>query len=321
MQSKRFLWTKNEVEAETQIMMNKLILVLTFFFSSLYLYAQELECQISVSSQQIPGTDKRVFETLQTALYEFMNNRKWTNYNFRTEEKIECTMLITISERLGADDFKGTINLVLRRPVLNSAYNSVLLNTIDKDFQFRYVEFQPLDFSDNSFTSNLTSVLAYYTYIYLGLYFDSFSPEGGTAMYNKAQDIVNAAQNAQETGWKGYESQKNRYWLVQNYLNPSNSEIRDFYYKFHHLGLDMMYEKLDAGRAAITESLDYLKTVYDAKPDLYALQLILDAKRDEFVNIYSDQRVPPLEKTNVVNLLKEIDPANSSKYQTILNGK
>ena len=148
--------------------MKKLAFFLAFFLSSLYIYAQEMQCQISISTQQIPGTDKRIFETLQTAIYEFINNRKWTNFTFRSEERIECTMLITINERLGTDEFKGTINLVLRRPVLNSAYNSVLINTIDKDFQFRYVEFQPLDFSENSFTSNLTSVLAYYTYIYLG---------------------------------------------------------------------------------------------------------------------------------------------------------
>jgi hypothetical protein len=301
--------------------MNKIILFLAFILTSVYLNAQELQCQVSVSSQQIPGTDKRVFESLQSALYEFMNNRKWTTYNFRSEEKIECTILINITERLSTDEFRGTINLVLRRPVLNTAYNSPLLNTIDKDFQFKYVEFQPLDFNENSFTSNLTSVLAYYAYIYLAVYFDSFAPDGGTPFFNKAQDIVNAAQNAQEAGWKGFESQRNRYWLVENFLNPSNAGIRDFYYKFHHLGLDLMYEKVDGGRAAITESIDYLKTVYDAKPDLYALQLITDAKRDEFINIFSDQRVPPLEKTNVVNILKEIDPANGSKYQVILNGK
>jgi hypothetical protein len=301
--------------------MNKIALTLVFFLFSVGLMAQELECQVSINSQQIPGTDKRVFESLQKALYEFVNNRKWTTYTYRNEEKIECTMLFNITEQLGADEFKATVNLVLRRPVLNSAYNSILLNSIDKDFQFRYVEFQTMDFSETSFTSNLTSVVAYYIYIYLGLYFDSFSPNGGTPMFNSAQNIVNAAQNTSETGWKGFESQKNRYWLVQNYLNPSNSGIRDFYYKFHRLGLDMMYEKAETGRNAITESLDYLKTIYDSKPDLYALQIILDAKRDEFINIYSDQRVPPLEKTNVVNLLKEIDPANGSKYQTILSGK
>lgn len=301
--------------------MRKLILIFVLFFSGFAIFAQELECQISINSQQIAGTDKRIFESLQSALYEFVNNRKWTNYNVKPEERIECTMLINISERLSTDEFRANINLVLRRPILKTAYNSVLINTIDKDFQFRYVEFQPLDFSENSFTSNLTSVVAYYIYIYLGLYFDSFSPEGGTQFFLKSQEIVNAAQNAQEPGWKGYESQKNRYWLVNNYLNPSNGGIRTFYYQFHHEGLDQMYDKLDLGRSSITESLEYLRAVYNSKPDLYALQIILDAKRDEFVNIYSDQRVPPLEKTSVVNLLKEIDPANGSKYQTILSGK
>jgi hypothetical protein len=196
-----------------------------------------------------------------------------------------------------------------------------MLNWIDKEFQFHYVEFQPLDFAEGTFTSNLTSVLAYYSYIYLGLYFDSFSPAGGSPYFEKAQEIVNAAQNATETGWKGYESQKNRFWLVENYLNPANSELRDFSYKFHRLGLDQMYEKLDQGRTSIKESLDLLKALFTEKPDLFALQLILDAKRDEFINIFSDQRVPPMEKTEVVNILKEIDPANGSKYQVILTGK
>jgi hypothetical protein len=221
---------------------------------------------------------------------------------------------------MGTDDFKGTLNLVLRRPVYNSAYNSVLLNWVDKDFQFRYVEFQPLDWAEGNYSSNLTSTLAFYSYMFLGLYFDSFSQYGGGPFFDKAQNIVNAAQNAPETGWKGYESQKNRFWLVENYLNPANSELRNFNYRFHRLGLDQMYEKVDQGRNEITESIDLLRTMYNAKPGLFALQLILDAKRDEFVNIYSDQRVAPLEKTNVVNILKEIDPANGSKYQTILSG-
>ena len=222
---------------------------------------------------------------------------------------------------MGTDDFKGTINLVLRRPIYNSAYNSVLLNWIDKDFQFHYVEFQPLDYAEGTFTSNLTSVLAYYANVFLGLYFDSFSLNGGGAFFDKAQSIVNTAQNSQETGWKGFESTKNRFWLVENCLNPAYSELRNFSYRFHRLGLDQMYEKPDQGRNEVTESFDLLKTIYNAQPGLFALQLITDAKRDEFINIYSDDRVPPMEKTNVVNILKEIDPANGSKYQTILSGK
>ena len=148
-----------------------------------------------------------------------------------------------------------------------------------------------------------------------------FADEKSCEFFEKAQNIVSAAQNAQETGWKGYESQKNRFWLVENYLNPANSELRDLSYRFHRLGLDQMYEKVDQGRNEVTEGIDLLKTLYTETPGLFALQLVLDAKRDEFINIYSDQRVPPMEKTNVVNTLKEIDPANGSKYQTILSGK
>lgn len=301
--------------------MKKILILLSVLLLAGRSFGQELDCQVSVTSPQLAGTDKRVFETLQSAIYEFMNNRKWSNYNFKMEERIECTVLVTVNDRLGTDDFKATLNLVVRRPVYNSAYNSVLLNWIDKEFQFHYVEFQPLDFAEGTYTSNLTSTLAYYANIFLGLYFDSFSLNGGTPFFDKAQSIVNAAQNAQEVGWKGYESQKNKFWLVENYLNPAHSELRSFSYRFHRLGLDGMYEKVDQGRNEITESIDLLKNLYNETPSLFALQLVLDAKRDEFVNIYSDSRVPPMEKTNVVNTLKEIDPANGSKYQTILSGK
>jgi len=300
--------------------MKKILILLAVFLVSVHSFSQELNCQVSVTAPQLTGTDKRIFETMQSAIYEFLNNRKWSNYSLRSEERIECTVLLTITDRMSTDDFKGTLNLVLRRPVFNSAYNSVLLNWIDKDFQFRYVEFQPLDFAEGTYTSNLTSSLAFYANIFLGLYFDSFSQNGGSQFFDKAQSIVNAAQNAPETGWKAYESQKNRFWMVENYRNPSNSELRDFSYRFHRLGLDQMYDKVDQGRNEITESIDLLKTLYNETPGLFALQLILDSKRDEFVNIYSDQRVPPMEKTNIVNTLKEIDPANGTRYQTILSG-
>ncbi|MGE5424205.1 MAG: DUF4835 family protein [Syntrophothermus sp.] len=301
----------------------KLAIVVLFLsvLSSLRAFSQELDCQISVTSQQVEGTDKRAFEALQQALYEFVNNRKWSSYDFRIEEKIEGTIMITVNERISSDEYKATLNLVLRRPVFNTSYNSPLLNLVDKDFTFKYVESQPLDFSDNTFTSNLTSVIAFYVYMFIAVDMDSFTPYGGTPFYEKAQGIVNAAQNAQEVGWKGFESQKNRFWLVENFTNSSNAAIREFYYKYHRQGLDLMYDKVDQGRTAITESMNYLQTLYNAKPGLYGLQLIFDAKRDEFVNIYSDQKVPPMEKTQVVNILKEIDPANGSKYQTILSGK
>ncbi len=283
--------------------------------------SQEFDCMVNVNYQKVEGTDKQTFETMQTAIYEFMNNRKWTNYNIKLEERIECTILITINDRPSTDEFRGTVNVVLRRPVLNTAYNTILLNHYDKDFYFKYVQFQPLDYADGTFSSNLTQVLAFYVNVMLGFYFDSFSLYGGSQFFSKAQDIVNVAQSAPDPGWKGFESMKNRYWLIENVMNGSNAPMREFYYNYHRLGLDQMYDKQDIGRAAITESINLLYKVYNAKPDLYLLQTTLDAKKDELVNIYSDSRVPPMEKNNVVNILKEIDPANSSKYLAILESK
>jgi hypothetical protein len=297
------------------------LLTLLFVSASLGLLSQELNCMINFNTQKLAGSDKRVFETLQNAIYEFMNNRKWSNYNFKQEERIECTMLVTINDRLTADEFQGTMNVVIRRPVLNTAYNTVLLNTIDKNIQFRYVENQPLDYSDGTFTSNLTSILAFYSYTILGFYFDSFSPSGGSQFFEKAQEVVNSAQNTSDPGWKAFESDKNRYWIVNNYLNSANSELRGFAYTYHRLGLDLMYDKVDQGRSMTSGGIELLQKLYNDKPNLYALQLIIDAKRDEFINIYADQRVPPTEKANITNILKELDPANSSKYQAILDAK
>ncbi|TSA27840.1 MAG: DUF4835 family protein [Bacteroidetes bacterium] len=301
--------------------MRKIILLLFLTLATIHLQAQELDCIVSVSSPTLEGTDKKIFETLQTAIYDFMNNRTWTNFHIKVEERIECTILLTINERPTSDDFNGTLNIVLRRPVLNTAYNTILLNYIDRDFTFKYIEYQSLDYSDNTFSSNLTSTLAFYTYMFLGYYFDSFALYGGTPFFEKAQEVVNAAQSSRESGWKAFESDKNRYWMVANILNPAYSSLREFSYLYHRQGLDQMYERVDLGRGKITESLSLLQKISTARPGFFSLQLILDAKKDEFVNIYSDLRVPPLEKNNVVNLLKEIDPANSSKYQEILGGK
>lgn len=300
---------------------NVFLIIIAALFSFSGLHAQELNCMISLNTQKVDGTDKQIFQTLQQAMYEFVNTRKWSNYNFKQEERIECTMFLTINERLGSDEFRGNLNVVIRRPVLNTAYNTVLLNTIDRHFQFKYVESQPLDYADGTFTSNLTSMLAYYSYIILGFYLDSFSPSGGTPFFEKAQEVVNTSQNTSDPGWKAYDSDKNRYWIVNNYLNAANSGLREFAFRFHRLGLDQMYDKVDQGRNVIGESIEILQKVYAAKPNLYSLQLVFDAKRDEIINIYSDQRVPPMDKTNVTNLLKEIDPANSSKYQAILDAK
>ena len=288
-------------------------LLITMIFSGSS--AQDILCNIQVNSQQIQGTDKRIYENMQSALIEFINDREWTNYDFKPEERIECNMVITIQERPSTDRFSARLNVVASRPIYGSTYNSTLLNYVDEDFDFEYVEFQSLDYQDNQYMSNLTSVIAYYIYIILGLDFDSFSQYGGAPFFEKAELVVNAAQESGQVGWNSFEDQRNRYWLVENYLNQSYSDLRIFFYEYHRNGLDVMSDKVEQGRSAILESLNYLQKAYDARPGLFALQLVLDAKRDEFVNIFKGGN--PKEKEESQEILKKLDPANSSTYSKI----
>lgn len=293
--------------------------VVMFFIAILLIskgYSQEFLVNISVNAPTIEGTDRRVFEALQSALYEFMNNRKWTNASIKNLERIECTMMLTVRERLSSDEYKGTLNVVLQRPIYKTSYNSVQLNFIDENVQFKYLESQPLEFSENSYSSNLTAVFAYYAYIMLGLDFDSFSPNGGDAFYSAAENIVNSAQNANERGWKAFDGNRNRYWLVENLRNPSYRMLRQFIYEYHRQGLDVMSDNQDEGRAAIATSLSYLEQAKKSRSDLFFLQLLTDAKRDEIINIFS--KGSPQEKTKVANIMREVDPANASKYEKIL---
>jgi hypothetical protein len=296
-------------------MIRKLIIFLIICLPA-FANAQEFMCQVSVNSQQVEGSEKKVFQTLQSALYEFINNRKWTNYVYKTEERIECSMMITITERPSSDQFKAKVNIVLQRPVYKTSYNTNLLNLVDKDFDFKYIEYDPLDYNDDAFTSNLTSMVAYYLYIMLGYDADSFTQFGGTQYFEKARSVVNAAQNTPERGWKAFENNKNRFWLVENLLNSTYSLMREGFYTYHRAGLDLMSENMDMGRSGINDCLENMQKVNREKIGLYAVQLFIDAKRDELINIYS--QAAPMDKTKTVNILKEIDPANSSKYQQIM---
>lgn len=295
--------------------MRKLLIVsLVLLLFSGFARSQELNCVATVATPQIQSSDKKIYETMQAAIYEFMNSKKWTSYTYATEEKIECTILITISNR-SADVFTATIQVQSRRPIYKSSYNSVMLNLIDKDFQFNYIEYQPLDFNENSFTSNLTSVLAYYAYIIIGFDFDSYSLNGGTPFFDKAQTIVNNAQNSSESGWKSFENQKNRYWLIENIFNTNYSGIRECIYNYHRKGLDLMTENNASARTAITSGLEKLYTVHKNKPGSYLMQIFFNSKDDEIVNIYSSAST--VEKTKVAAICKEIDPTSSSKYNQI----
>ncbi|MDD3739496.1 MAG: DUF4835 family protein [Lentimicrobiaceae bacterium] len=302
-------------------MAKTLNILLLIFLLPIVLVGQEFMINVSVNSRQVDGTERKVFQTLQQDLYEFVNSRNWTNHQFRPEERIEGSISITIDERISGDHFKGRINVMSKRPIYKSSYYSTLLNIQDTDFEFKYIEYEPIEYIENTFTSNLAGVVAYYLYIILGFDFDSFSPYGGTPYFEKARNIVNAAQNSNEAGkgWKAFEGIKNRYWLVENLLNSSHNKIRSGLYKYHLQGLDKMSENIELGRSAINEFMEDLQETNRSKQGLYSVQVVLDAKRDEIVNIYS--QAPPMDKSRAVNILKEIDPANTSKYQQILKQK
>jgi hypothetical protein len=298
----------------------KLILLIFLLCIPISSYSQELLCNISINSQQVEGSNKQVYTTLQTALNEFMNKRTWTNHIYQVNERIECSILITIQEQLGADEFRGTIQVQSRRPIYNSSYNTVMLNYLDQNFNFQYVEYETLELNENTHQSNLTAVLGYYAYLILGLDYDSYSLFGGTDFYTKAERIVNNAQNSNDRGWKPFESRSNkgRYWLIKNILDKRYEPVREFIYRYHRLGLDIMSNKINEGRAEIADALELLQKVYRQKPDpyLHFMNVILEAKTDELVNIFSDGM--PDEKTRVYQILSEIDNSNIAKYKKII---
>jgi len=299
--------------------MKRLILQILALACLSSLQAQELLCNIQITSQQIQGTNKQVFQTLQNAANEFMNGRAWSNYKFSNNERIECSILINITD-MAADQFTGTMQLQVRRPVFNSSYNTVLLNYVDNDVDFKYEEFQPLEFSETSHLSNLTSLLAFYAYLILGFDFDSYAPNGGTEFFQKAERVMNNAQNAVEKGWRSGEStgRKNRYWLINSILSEEYGQVREFMYTYHRQGLDLLYDKMVEGRLAMAESLQLLQEVHRSRPDpfMHFLQVVLDAKSDEFVNVFQGSLDD--EKRRVLAVLNQIDPTHGEKYRKIM---
>lgn len=283
--------------------------------------AQELYCNVQVSAQKIQGSNREVFQSMQRDIYEFMNSMVWTDNIFNFSERIDCNLLINLDEQMSADEFRGTIQIQLSRPVYNTTYKTTVLNFIDNNFQFRYVEFQPLEFNPNSFTGNLVSVLAYYAYLIIGMDFDTYSPEGGTPYFQVAEKIVTNAQTTPEPGWKPYDGSRNRnrYWLIKNILDKEYSGVRQFEYLYHIKGLDRMESDMTQARTEIYESLRRLQEVYRSRPDpfMYYMTVIIEAKVSEIVNIFTPGF--PEEKNRVVQILTEIDPANESKYKQILS--
>jgi hypothetical protein len=293
--------------------MPKYLYIILAITISRIIYSQELSCQVSVVSSQIQGTvNKQIFDQLQKSIFEFMNNTKWTKDNYTISERIDCSMLINVTQQLGSDEYKATIQIQSRRPIFKSSYFSPSVNYIDDNFIFKFQQFQQLEFNLNTFSNNITSVLAFYAYIIIANDYDTFSNLGGTEYFQKAQLIVSNAQSASEPGWKSSESNKNRYWIIENALQPVFQPIRECMYKYHRLGLDIMTDKADDGRKEILKSFNLLLEVYKNRPASLTMELFFNAKVDEVVNIFSKGQ--PDEKSKAVEILTTVDPSNSTKY-------
>jgi hypothetical protein len=296
------------------------IIILFFVFSVAYIpsfLSQELLCNVTVRTNNVQSSVTRVYESLRNDIRDFMNNRNWTDDRFGSAEKIKCNIFITIEEQVGTTRFKASIQVQSSRPVFNSSYSSPLLNLKDNDFSFEYVENTALSFSLDQYRGNLSSVLAYYAYIIVGYDYDTFSKSGGTPYFMKAKQIVNKAQSSGQPGWRAFDSDQNRYWIVENILNSQFVPFRECLYQYHRLGLDVMYDDPNDGRNSITKALKKLLVVHRSTPVSYNTQIFFKAKADEIVGIYSNAQ--PAEREEVYNILQTVDPANLDKYQKIKN--
>lgn len=278
--------------------------------------AQELEIRIQVNHSQLQGVDNSKYESMQKALNELVTNQIWTNNVFKTEERIKCNMMLNITKEVYSDEFQGTLQVVSSRPIYGTGYDSPMLNILDKNVQFKYADGETLIFNENSH-DELTSLIAYYVYIIIGFDYDSFGKMGGTPYFEKAQKIVNNAQGSNYSGWKSFETNKrNRYWLAENLMNSVYAPIREYIYKYHRLGLDLMGTRLADGCTSIAEGMNDLLKVHRQKSDSYLMSIFFDAKADEIVNIFSNSS-DQAQQNKVYNFLKEIDASNLSKYDKI----
>ncbi|WP_291907769.1 DUF4835 family protein [Chitinophaga sp. CB10] len=301
-------------------MLKRFSVFLLLCSATLFASAQEFRANVTVVASQLTGVDKKIFTTLQNSLKEFINNRHWASEAYAPAERIECNIMLNLTGVVSSDVYRGTLTIQATRPVYNSSYMTSLLNIQDNNVLFRYTEFQPLEFNDNRvagsdpLAANLTAIFAYYAYVMLGLDADSFSPRGGDAFFKKAQNVVNNAPDGKDvSGWKAFESQRNRYWLTDNLLNVKFNNFHDVMYQYHRMGLDLMYEDVNTGRSAIMNCINLLYAIHQDIPNSMLMQTFYAAKADELMKIFS--RAMPQEKARAAEMLAKMDIPNAGKYQ------
>lgn len=296
--------------------MRKILTILLVFTGIFQFQAQELKCKVNVIAPTITNIDKSVFETMETTIRDFMNNRKWTDDQFEVEEQIECNIQITINSAVAQTSFSATIQINSSRPIYMSDYNSSLFLVNDNNFQFTFLPNTVIQFSLDQHRDNLSSLLAYYAYMIIGYDYDSFSLKGGTKYLENAQTIVANAQNAAEPGWRASQSKSNRYWMIDYVLSPFFSPFREGLYNYHRKGLDIMHKDAVSGKQEIKNTILSLKKVHQARPSNIILQLFFLTKSDEIVSVFKP--APKEEKQEVYDTLIKVDPANITKYNKMM---
>lgn len=285
--------------------------------------AQEIQARFSVIASKVSTqVDKKVFQTLQTALTNFLNSRRWTNDVFQANERIQCSFLLTIDQDLGNNVYKGKLTVQAARPVFNTSYVSPIVNYIDDNVVFKYIEFQPVEFNENRvqgndpLVANLTAILAYYVNIILGFDYDSFAPRGGDAYFQKAWNIVNNAPESRDiTGWKSFESLRNRYWLAENLNTSRYALVHDAIYAYYRTGMDLFYENEEAGRSGILNCLNFLNSVNTENPNSMIVQFFFQGKSTELVKVFS--KATPDTRNRARELLNRLDITNTQKYKEL----
>jgi hypothetical protein len=279
--------------------------------------AQELNCVVTVNvGPKVQTSDRAVFRDMKNALQQFINGRKWTNDAFQAYEKINCSILININDMPSIGRFSASVQVQAARPVYNSDYSSLIFNFADRDWEFEYIESQPLEFNDNTFTTNLTSMLAFYAYVIVGLDYDTFSEMGGTPYFQKAMQVVNNAQSSNRPGWQSVGSIRNRYWLSENLINGQMADIRRASYAYHRLGLDTFQKDPDQSRQTILKALRDIKKVRDINPNAILVISFFDAKTKELANIFSEGAIPV--RREAYDIMVTIDPSNQTNYQKMI---
>ncbi|MGK7397888.1 MAG: DUF4835 family protein [Candidatus Cyclobacteriaceae bacterium M3_2C_046] len=302
--------------------MRILILFFILFAITLTSRAQELDCAVIVNADRVATSDRTIFKDMEISFSQFLNDRKWTDDVFSPEEKIRCQMIIGIDAMPNIGNFTATVQIQSIRPVFNTNMETRLLaltqNYADGDWNFQYTESQPLEFNENNFTSNLTSILAYYAYVIIGLDYDSFAPLGGTPYFEKAMVIASNAQQSQNPGWQQFVNpQRNRYWLIENLMSQQMRPVREGIYEYHRIGLDKFLSSPEESRKAVLEVLKKLQSVNKIRPNSFLITLFLYSKSNELINIFS-QGEPGI-RNEAFSILQELDPTKTDKYQAILS--